>query len=181
MNNSAIQRRLEVLANKMVEEPTERVIVVDYDRTFTDSEKKLFEKIWKSPPSDNNITLRELDAQIKLIVKADQILLQYALYHLRKTMLSVYGDPDSKIDEWFFNQHFFNFFKDLMDCLHRVRTWQDKDKEEFLRELEENGLQDKCYRFPREDPLNQLFPTKNQATEKSKLTKKESVNKDRDG
>jgi hypothetical protein len=136
------------LSDKMTEEPQERAIVFDYEASFTDSEKKLFEKIVEFQ-GDNDITIQELDAQFRLIIKANEILLRYGKCTLKNITLSIIGDPDSEIDEWFFNLHFYNFILDLLHCLQRVHTWNEKDKELFLKDLENNDVKNKYFRCPR--------------------------------
>jgi hypothetical protein len=55
----------------------------------------------------------------------------------------------NEIEEWYFKLHFYNFFKDLEECLARVRRWSEKDREEFLKDMKEHGMINKVFRIPR--------------------------------
>jgi len=57
------------------------------------------------------------------------------------------GGQNKEIVDYFFKLHFYNFETDLYECLSHVRTWTDKDREEFLSELKEYGAH--MFRIPR--------------------------------
>jgi hypothetical protein len=46
------------------------------------------------------------------------------------------------------------FFMDLTECLQRVHKWPEKENEFFLKNLEENGLENRAYRVPRDSHSN---------------------------
>ena len=57
------------------------------------------------------------------------------------------GGQNKEIVDYFFKLHFYNFDADLAECLNHLRTWTDKDREEFLSELKEYGAN--FFRIPR--------------------------------
>ena len=60
----------------------------------------------------------------------------------------VFGcDGTHEIVEYFFRLHFYNFEVDLSECLANVRTWSEKDREEFLLDLKQHGAS--FFRLPR--------------------------------
>jgi hypothetical protein len=52
-----------------------------------------------------------------------------------------------EIVEYFFKLHFYNFEADLIECLANVRKWSEKDREDFLLDLKQNGSM--FFRIPR--------------------------------
>lgn len=54
-----------------------------------------------------------------------------------------------EIEEWYFKLHLYNFLADLSECLKRVRKWSEKDREEFLNDMKQDGMLNKVFRFPR--------------------------------
>jgi hypothetical protein len=55
---------------------------------------------------------------------------------------------EDEIEEWYFKLHFYNFFEDLKDCLANVRRWNEKDREEFLKDMKEHDMMNKVFRIP---------------------------------
>ena len=49
--------------------------------------------------------------------------------------------------DYFFKLHFYNFDADLAECLAHLRTWTDRDTEEFLLDLKEHGAN--FFRIPK--------------------------------
>ena len=139
----------------MKQEPHERGVVFDFERTFTEGEKALINKMrevlckFEENPSGDLF-----DENIEILLKFDQVLLNYAINTLREIVLCQFGNPNNKIDKWYFNLHFYNFFMDLTECLQRVHKWPEKENELFLKDLEENGLENKAYRVPRDSNSN---------------------------
>ena len=64
-------------------------------------------------------------------------MLNYATYTLREALLSQFGNLDSEIDQWYFNQHFYNFYLDLHEALNRAHKWPREEKEALEKELRE--------------------------------------------
>ena len=140
-----LDRKIGALAEKM--KPVQSDVVrLDFD-SFSEPEKQLFNKIWEiqekygsSPPAD------VIEANRELTFKALEIIFRRVLE------LFIFAVPKvfcwDEIEEWYFKLHFYNFFKDLEECLERVRGWSEKDREEFLRDMKESGMIDKVFRIP---------------------------------
>jgi hypothetical protein len=84
-----------------------------------------------------------------LIFKASEIFFRYATDTFRFVFLSLWGNPESEIDKWYFNLHFYNFFMDIEDYLNHVHKWPQQEKEDFVKFLNETGMASKVFRFPR--------------------------------
>ncbi len=150
MKRWVLDKRLGDLRNKMKEEPTERAGVFDFERTFMESEKALINKMNEFYDKfESNPSAALFEANLEVILKADEILLKYAMYTLREIMLCQFGDPESEIEKWYFDLHFYNFFLDLTECWQKVHKWPEEEKEEFLKEMHENCMKNKVYRIPR--------------------------------
>jgi hypothetical protein len=149
-----LDRKLGGLQDKMKAESHERVIVFDFERTFTENEKALINKTREALCKfEVNPSADLFDENIKIILKVDEVYLNYAMFTLREILLCQFGNPNSEIDQWYFNLHFYNFLLDLTECLQRVRNWPKGDKEIFLKNLED-GLKNKVYRLPRDSHSN---------------------------
>jgi hypothetical protein len=120
---------------------------LDFD-SFSEPEKQLFRKVWEfqekygsSPPAD------ALMANVEFINKACEIvyLRVVELFMLVLRMLVANGE----VEEWYLKLHLYNFLEDLSECIDNVRKWSEQDREEFLRDMKENGWENKVYRIPR--------------------------------
>jgi hypothetical protein len=149
-----LDRKLGGLQDKMKDESHERVIVFDFERTFTEGEKALINKTREVLCKfEVNPSVDLFEENISLILKVDEVFLNYAWFTLREILLCQFGNPQSEIDKWFFNLHFYNFLMDLIECLHRVHNWSEGDNEMFLKDLE-SGMKNKVYRLPRDSQSN---------------------------
>jgi len=123
------------------------VVRLDFD-SFTEPEQQLFSRIWEiqkeyglDPPAD------VIEANAELIFKARQVIGWRVMELFMFVMKELLGSDE--VEEWFFKLHFYNFFEDLKDCLANVRGWSDRDREEFLRGMKENGMMNRVFRIPR--------------------------------
>ena len=140
-----LDRKIGALAEKM--KPVQSDVVrLDFD-SFSEPEKQLFNKIWEiqekygsSPPAD------VIEANKELTFKALEVIFRRVLELFLFTVPKAFCWDE--IEEWYFKLHFYNFFKDLEECLERVRRWSAEDREEFLRDMKESGMIDKVFRIP---------------------------------
>jgi hypothetical protein len=162
-------RKLGGLQDKMKEESHERVCVFDFEHTFTEGEKALINKTREALCKfEANPSVELFEENISLILKVDEVFLNYGWCTLREILLCQFGNPHSEIDKWFFNLHFYNFVIDLIECLHRVHNWPERENEMFLEDLE-NGMKNKVYRLPRGSNIN-LGKTASSANNKKSNT-----------
>jgi hypothetical protein len=140
-----LDRRVGALSERMKSVESD-VVRIDFD-SFTEPEKQLFNRIWEiqeeygiSAPSD------VIEANKELTYKALEVILRRVLE------LFIFAVPKAfcwdEIEEWFFKLHFFNFFRDLDECLANVRRWSEKDREEFLNDMKQSGMLGKVFRIP---------------------------------
>lgn len=165
MKSWVLDRKLGGLQDKMKAECHERVVVFDFERTFTEGEKALINKTREALCKfEANPSVDLFDENIKIILKVDEVYLNYAMFTLREILLCQFGNPNSEIDRWYFKLHFYNFFMDLTECLQRVHNWSEGDNEIFLKNFE-SGMKNKVYRLPRDSHSN-LGQTANLANNK---------------
>jgi hypothetical protein len=151
MKNWALDGKICDLEEKMKEERHERVAVLDFERTFTEGEKALINNMREILEKFEVTGSTDLIVEnLHVVLKFDQIMLNYAMYTLREVLLYQFGNLDSEIDQWYFNLHFYNFYLDLHDVLDRVHNWPREEKEALEKELKENDLKDRVFRIPRD-------------------------------
>jgi hypothetical protein len=154
-----LNRRVGALSEKM-KSVTSDVVRLDFD-SFTEPEKQLFNKIWEiqeeyglNPPAD------VIEANKELTFKALEVIFRRVLE------LFLFAVPKAfcwdEIEEWYFKLHFYNFFKDLDECLERVRKWSDKDRQEFLTDMKDSGMITKVFRIPHSSDIEGLKKRKKQ-------------------
>ena len=131
---------------------------------------------------ESNPSADLFDANLDVILKTDQVFLQYGMYTLREIMLCQFGNPDSEIDQWYFNLHFYNFFMDLIECWRNVHKWSGEDNAFFLKDLNEGGMKNKVYRIPRGSSANldiEMNLTSNQEINAGFSRAKLKINRDK--
>jgi hypothetical protein len=141
-----LDRRVGDLSEKLKPVQSD-IVTLDFD-SFSEPEKQLFRKIWEiqnkyglSPPAD------VLEANKELIFKALEV---YSWRVMQLFMFVMEGSlSKDEVEVWYFKLHFYNFFEDLKECLANVRNWSEKDREEFLRDMKQNGIMNKVFRIPR--------------------------------
>ena len=109
---------------------------------FSKKSDKIEEEFKKT--GDEEILLKNAE----LLLKPSEVILRRIteLYcYVATTLLA--GGQNKEIVDYFFKLHFYNFETDLYECLAHLHTWTDKDREEFLLDLKENGA--KLFRIPR--------------------------------
>jgi hypothetical protein len=132
-----LNRKIGALSEKMKSVPSD-VVRLDFD-SFTEPEKQLFNKIWEiqeeyglNPPAE------VIEANKELTFKALEVIFRRVLELFISTVPKAFCWDE--IEEWYFKLHFYNFFKDLEECLERVRRWSAEDREEFLKDMKESGM-----------------------------------------
>lgn len=145
MKSWQLDRRVGALSDKLKPVSTD-VIRLDFD-SLSEPERQLFSKIWEiqeeyglNPPADVIETNKEL------IFKASEVIgwrvIQLFMFVMKELL------EEDEIEEWYFKLHFYNFFEDLKDCLANVRRWNEKDREEFLKDMKEHDMMNKVFRIP---------------------------------
>jgi len=142
----ALENRVETLSGKMKPALSEG-IRIDFD-SFPEPEKQLLRRVFEieekygsSPPSDI------MEANGEFVFKALEVLSWRVAELFMDVVPKALGCDE--IEEWFFRLYFCNFLKDLKECLRNVRKWSAQDREEFLRDMKENGLMNGVFRIPR--------------------------------
>jgi hypothetical protein len=137
---------VESLSEKLKPVPSEG-IRIDLD-SFTEPEKQLLRKVLEindeygsSPPAE------VIEANKEFIFKAQEVVSWRVLELFMFVMKEMLGGDE--IEEWYFKLHFCNFLADLNECLQRVRKWSEKDREEFLSHMKQDGMMNKFVRIPR--------------------------------
>lgn len=137
---------MESLSEKLKPVPSEG-IRIDLD-SFTEPEKQLLRKVLEindeygsSPPAE------VIEANKEFIFKAQEVVSWRVLELFMFVMKEMLGGDE--IEEWYFKLHFCNFLADLNECLQRVRKWSEKDREEFLSHMKQDGMMNKFVRIPR--------------------------------
>ena len=148
VKNFELVKRIDNLSKKINTPNPQEIIHIDF-KSFSDAERILFQKVDKieeefKKTGDEEILLKNAE----LLLKPSEVILRRIteLYcYVATTVLA--GGQNKEIIDYFFKLHFYNFETDLSECLSHFRTWTDKDKEEFLSDLKENGAH--MFRIPR--------------------------------
>jgi len=151
---------LESLGEKLADKNAGHIIHIDFD-SFSEEEKRLFCKVDEIEEKFLQTGSMEPEAEnFELICKNLEVILRRVREMYCYVVPMVLGSDGSKeIVEYFFKLHFYNFEADLAECLRNVRAWTEKDRGEFLSDLQKNGSF--FYRIPRG------FNDSNQKMEKS--------------
>ena len=146
MKTWKLDRKLGNLSEKLKAVSSEG-IRIDFD-SFPEPERLLLRKVWEieekyegSPPAD------VIEANAEFIFKAREVIGWRVIELFMFVMQELLGSDE--IEEWYFKLHFYNFFEDLKECLERVRKWSEKEREEVLKDMKENGMMNKVFRIPR--------------------------------
>jgi hypothetical protein len=148
VKNFLLGKRIDDLSKKITEPNPEEIIHIDFN-SFSEAEKILFQKTseieeeWQKT-GNQDILIKNAE----LLLKPSEVILRRIteLYcYVTPALLS--GGQNKEIVDYFFKLHFYNFDADLAECLAHLRTWNDKEKEEFLSELKEYGAH--FFRIPR--------------------------------
>ncbi len=151
MKTDDITRRMGDLSEKLKGNPPGSLVRLAFD-SFSDAEKLLFQK------TDEIEAEYQRTGDMDVYVKNEEIVyknLEVILKRVRElycfvvpTFLTGIGAiEDSEITNFFFKLHFFNFEADIAECIVNLRKWSEKDREEFLLDLKENG--NIFFRIPR--------------------------------
>ena len=146
------------------------MIKLDFN-SFSEAEKLLFAKV-----DEIEEEYRQTGSEELLVEKGDLIFKSLEVMLRRITELYCFAVPKvlgcdgtHDIVEYFFRLHFYNFQEDLSECLAHIRTWSEKDREEFLLDLKQNGAS--FFRLPRgysDKEVNDLINSKDLNKEEGK-------------
>lgn len=133
------------LSEKLKDVPFEG-IRIDFD-SFPEPEKQLLRKILEIQEKNGSEPSAEVvEANAEFIFKAREVIgwrvLELFMFVMKELL-------DDEIEEWYFKLHLGNFLADLNECLQRVRKWSEKDREEFLSHMKQDGMMNKFVRIPR--------------------------------
>ena len=122
---------------------------LDFEPSFSLAEKTLLEKVSAIEEKYRQTGSVELLLENSgLISKSLEVVLRRIEELYCCTVPLVLGWSESnEIVEYFFRLHFRNFEADLAECLAKVGTWSEKEREEFLLDLRKNGAP--LFRIPR--------------------------------
>jgi len=174
VKNFGLVKRIDNLSKKINDPDPKEIIHIDF-KSFSDAERILFQKVneieeeWLKT-GDEEILIKNAE----LLLKPSEVIFRRVtdLYcYVATTLLA--GGQNKEIVDYFFKLHFYNFETDLSECLSHMRTWTDKDREEFLSDLKENGAH--LFRIPRgfnEDNCKEISQLKdsNDSDEKNPQT-----------
>jgi hypothetical protein len=160
LKNAHLFRRVESLGEKLADKNAGHMIHIDFD-SFSEEEKSLFCKVDEIEAKFLQTGSMEPFAEnFELVLKNLEVILRRVREMYCYVVPMVLGcDGSKEIVEYFFRWHFDNFEADLAECLRNVNTWTEKDRCEFLSDLQKNGSF--FYRIPRG------FNDRNRKTEKT--------------
>jgi hypothetical protein len=140
LNNMALFKRVESLCEKLRDKSSGNILRIDFD-SFSEEEKHLFRKVDEIEEKYLQTgSIENLAENFELICKNLEVIFRRVRELYCYVVPMVLGsDGTSEIVEHFFRLHFYNFEADLTECLAHVRTWSEKDREEFLLDLKKNG------------------------------------------
>ena len=126
MNPSSLDKRLDTLSEKLVDEPKEYIGRFD-DSTFTNAEKTLFKKIEALLEEyGNRLPPDILKANADLLCKADMVVYRYAVGTLKFVLLNLIGDPNRKFDQFDFDLAYWRFVDKLKEELKENRKYESE-------------------------------------------------------
>jgi hypothetical protein len=149
MDSKRLAKRVESLREKLKGNNAGDYIRIDFD-SFSKEEKLLFARADEIEEELRQTGASEHPAEDwDVIFKSMEVVLRRVKELYCYFYPIVFGlDGTKEIVEYFFKLHFYNFEFDLSECLSHVRsTWSEKDKEEFLLDLKQNGPP--FFRLPR--------------------------------
>lgn len=169
MNFSALNKRVDDLSKKLVEEPKEHVARFD-DDSFTEAEKALFLKIKELMQQyGSHLPPDVLEANKDLIWKGSDILMKYTIGTFRVALLCLVGNPESQRDKNLFDLFFYNFLLDLMECLKEANK-QPQSEEDFQRLFEKYDLFAKITHLARKNGIAEKMQKRSDDLEKTEYT-----------
>jgi hypothetical protein len=148
VDNLKITKRIDGL-NEKLKDGSGEMIKIDYN-SFSEAERLLFAKVDEIEAEYRQTGSEEILAKNQNLIDKNIEIIHRRVEELYCYMapLALGCDGTHEIVEYFFNLHFYNFQADLLECLsHFRKTWDKKDREEFLLDLKKNGAQ--YYRIPR--------------------------------
>jgi hypothetical protein len=140
--------RIDDLSEKLEDTTPRSIVRLDFD-SFSEAEKLVFSKV-----DEIGEEYRQTGSEDVLVENADLISKNVEIIFRRITELYCYFVPkvlgyggSQEIAEYFFKLHFYNFEADLAECWANVCKWSEKDREDFLLDLKQNGSL--FFRIPR--------------------------------
>lgn len=177
MNNVQLAKRVESLCEKLRDNSSGGILHIDFN-SFSEEEKLLFHKVDEIEEKYRQTGSFELLVENSdLIFKNLEVILRRVRELYCYVVPMVLGcDGTKDVVEYFFRLHFYNFEADLTECLAHVRTWSEKDREEFLLDLSKNGAF--FFRIPRgfNDYNDKGFGNLNNSKDLGRLRRKRKKN-----
>jgi hypothetical protein len=140
LKNERLFRRVESLSEKLEDKDSASMLRIDFD-SFSEAEKALFRKVDEIEEKFHQTGSLEPEAEnFALVYKNLEVIWRRVTELYCYVVPMVLGSDGSKeIVEYFFKLHFYNFEADLIECLMNVRKWTEKDRCEFLCDLQKSG------------------------------------------
>jgi hypothetical protein len=132
MKHSQLTKRIEELSEKLEPVPSEG-IRIDFS-SFTEPEQLVLLKNFELQDKYDSKWNREGVLENKeLILKGNHIVIE------RLIELFLFAMPRAlmldEVEQWFFKFHFNNFLERWIECQKNVSKWSQKDREDFLRDI----------------------------------------------
>src|SRR3990170_1580361 len=140
MNHTQLNKRIEKLSAKLKSVPSEG-IRIDFS-SFTEPEQLVLLKNGELDEKYHYGWSREAILENKeLIVKCNMIIIE------RVNELFLFTMPRAlmldEVEQWFFKLNFSFFLERWIECQKNVRKWSQKDRDDFLRDMEKTDQKDK--------------------------------------
>src|SRR4030065_2893811 len=139
MNHIQLTKRIEELSAKLKPVPSEG-IRIDFS-SFTEPEQLVLLKNVELDEKYRSGWTREAILENKeMIVKCNMIIIQ------RINELFLFTMPRAlmldEVDQFFFRVNFWGFWERWIQCQKNVRKWSQKDRDDFLRDMEKTDQKD---------------------------------------
>ena len=140
MKASDLIKRVDGLSEKFNETKPAGMVHLDFD-SFSEAEKLLLQKVREIEEKYLHTGSEEnLIENAKLVFKSMEIIYtRVRELYCHVTPIILRCGEDKEIVEHFFRLHFYNFESDIVECLTRVQSWTEKDREKFVRNLRKYG------------------------------------------
>ena len=162
MKSWQLNRRVNSLS-KEIADPVKTETRIDFN-CLIEPERQLLDKVQEivdkyapaSPPED------VIEKNADLCYKGLEI------FARRATELFVDVVPSSlcceALEEWYFKLYFYNFMRDWLESVQRLREMPKERHDELLCERKEMGMLDKVFRIPKNRPQTTKETERNGAT-----------------
>src|SRR4030067_3656368 len=140
MNHTRLTKRIEELSAKLKPVPSEG-IRIDFS-SFTEPEQLVLLKNFELDDKYRSRWTRETILENKeVILKGNHIVIERVIELFTFTMPRALMLDE--VEQWFFKLNFNIFLQRWIECQKNVSYWSKKDREDFLRDMEETDQKDK--------------------------------------